>query len=258
MSKTLLAVDDSATMRKVFEITFSGEDFNVVTADSRASAISKLDEGPSVVLVDATLGSDDGYSLCEEVRKANKNAVVILLGSKQNPPDPSRAQSLGADDVLEKPFDTQTAIDKVRKAMLAREGGGAKASVAPAAPAPAIRTTETAPSMPSPIAAAPAAPAPAARPAASAPAAASAASAASSPSPTTKAASTPMQTSSASSVASAVNGNMAGRLAELGLTPTQVDGVLALSRETVERVVWEVVPQLAEALIKEEIARLMR
>ena len=34
--------------------------------------------------------------------------------------------------------------------------------------------------------------------------------------------------------------------------------MLALSREVVERVVWEVVPQLAEAIIKEEIARLTK
>ena len=46
------------------------------------------------------------------------------------------------------------------------------------------------------------------------------------------------------------------RLAELGLTQAQIEGVLALSREVVERVVWEVVPVLAETLIKEEIARL--
>ncbi len=46
--------------------------------------------------------------------------------------------------------------------------------------------------------------------------------------------------------------------AQLGLTPQQADAVLALSRDLVERVVWEVVPQLAEALIKEEIARLTK
>ena len=34
--------------------------------------------------------------------------------------------------------------------------------------------------------------------------------------------------------------------------------VVALSREVVERVVWEVVPVLAETLVKEEIARLTR
>jgi hypothetical protein len=49
---------------------------------------------------------------------------------------------------------------------------------------------------------------------------------------------------------------MEGKLQELGLTSDQVQGVLSLSRDVVEQVVWEVVPTLAETLIKEEIARL--
>jgi hypothetical protein len=44
----------------------------------------------------------------------------------------------------------------------------------------------------------------------------------------------------------------------MGLTPAQAEAVMALSKEVVERVVWEVVPQLAEILIKEEIARLTK
>jgi hypothetical protein len=48
------------------------------------------------------------------------------------------------------------------------------------------------------------------------------------------------------------------RLENMDLTPEQVQGVLALSREVIERVVWEVVPVLAETLIKEEIQRLTR
>ena len=55
-----------------------------------------------------------------------------------------------------------------------------------------------------------------------------------------------------------VNGQLAGKLGELGLSPAQADAVMALSREVVERVVWEVVPQLAETMIKEEIQRLMK
>ncbi|HVY44294.1 MAG TPA: response regulator, partial [Minicystis sp.] len=55
-----------------------------------------------------------------------------------------------------------------------------------------------------------------------------------------------------------VNGQMAGKLEQLGLTPAQVDAVLALSRDVVERVVWEVVPVLAETLIKEELSRLTK
>ena len=42
----------------------------------------------------------------------------------------------------------------------------------------------------------------------------------------------------------------------MGLNAAQVQGVLALSREVVEKVVWEVVPVLAETMIKEELRRL--
>jgi hypothetical protein len=59
-------------------------------------------------------------------------------------------------------------------------------------------------------------------------------------------------------VSASVNGQLAGKLGELGLSPQQADAVMALSREVVEKVVWEVVPQLAEMLIKEEIARLTK
>lgn len=55
-----------------------------------------------------------------------------------------------------------------------------------------------------------------------------------------------------------MDGHLAGKLGALGLTDQQAEAVLALSREVVERVVWEVVPQLAEAIIKEEILRLTR
>jgi hypothetical protein len=49
---------------------------------------------------------------------------------------------------------------------------------------------------------------------------------------------------------------MGQKLAGLGLNKQQIEGVLALSHEVVERVVWEVVPLLAETIIKEELKRL--
>jgi hypothetical protein len=57
-------------------------------------------------------------------------------------------------------------------------------------------------------------------------------------------------------VAVAANGQLAAKLQHLGLSEAQVSAVLALSREVVEKVVWEVVPVLAETMIKEEIKRL--
>ncbi len=77
-----------------------------------------------------------------------------------------------------------------------------------------------------------------------------------SPAQASPAQASPAQANPAAAAATAATGTMAGKLAELGLTQAQVEGVLALSKDAIERVVWEVVPDLAEAIIKEEIRRL--
>ena len=284
MPKTLLAVDDSATMRKVLEITFSGEDFRVVTAEGRDAALGKLGEEPSVVVIDTALGAEDGYGLAAEIRQKSPSSVIILMASRYHPYDQAKGKDSGADDFMDKPFDTQQMIDKVKKGLLAREGGQpAAAAVAPSARPAAAAAAAAAASAPTPSPrAAAVAPAKATRqptlmfggdplnPGApggaakmpdpnkpspphitAAPVAAPAAAPVAAPAAAPARAAAPV-------VASAVNGQMQSKLSDLGLSPQQADAVMALSREVVERVVWEVVPQLAETIIKEEIARLTR
>src|SRR3984885_14498189 len=77
--KTLLAVDDSATMRKVLEITFAGEDFRVVTADGGEAALQKMSEEPVAVVIDTSLPGADGYTLAKEVRSRDPRAVIVIL-----------------------------------------------------------------------------------------------------------------------------------------------------------------------------------
>ncbi len=289
MAKTLLAVDDSVTMRKVLEITFSGEDFHVLTADGAQSALAKLSENPQVFVVDTVLGGEDGYALAKQIRQRNPAASIIMLASRYSPYDQGRGRDAGADDWADKPFDTQQLLDKIRKVMLAKEAGGGAQAAAPApAPAPAAAQPAFRPPVapqPPPVpaqtppmgvgrgtqpslggsvprtgtlvfgeqgaqAAPHAAPAAPPRPAAAPPPAPVAAPAAPAPAPAAA--------HGGSNVGAAINGQLAGKLGDLGLTPQQADAVLALSREVVERVVWEVVPQLAETIIKEEIARLTR
>ena len=126
MPKTLLAVDDSATMRKVLEITFSGEDFKVITAEDHSAAIAKLSEQPRVCVIDTTLGSEDGYALCKEIRSKDGGVALILLSSRYTPYDQAKGKEAGADDYMDKPFDTQQMIDKVKKLL----GTGAAPGVA--------------------------------------------------------------------------------------------------------------------------------
>ncbi len=281
MPKTLLAVDDSATMRKVLEITFAGDDFRVVAVDSASSALGRMSEDPVVAVVDTALGGDDGYALAKEMRSRNGRLAVVMLASRYNPYDPNRGRDAGVDDFIDKPFDTQMLIDKVKKALSTRE---LSRSTAPQAPAPmpgAFSTTASfgsgsrAPVVPAVVtpAAKPAwpsqrthtlsfegalpivpAPTPAARqppPAPPPPAAVMA------PPPAAEPATIPPR-SEPTTISPATNGHLGKKLNELGLTPAQAEAVLALSRELVERVVWEVVPQMAEMLIKEEISRLTK
>ncbi len=306
MTTTLLGVDDSKTMRKVIEITFAGEDFKTVLAENADDAMSKLHaERPNVVLVDAALEGTNGYELCQRLKAAAPGVGVVLLASKQQPYDRNRGVQVGADEFVDKPFDTQQLIDKVN-ALLRRLAAGAAAPAAqpvaaaahafgggaqPMAARPATveasvrQRTQTlaygqtnplagagpvAPVIPppvapsaSPVAAVPPRPMPVPqsspmaappKPAPVAPIAAQPAPMAASPSPPAVA---PSPAAPRAAAISAGNGaEFTQKLAALGLSAEQVSAVLALSREVVEKVVWEVVPTLAETMIKEEIKRL--
>jgi len=159
VAKTLLAVDDSVTMRKVLEITFSGEDFRVITAESSQSALGKLGDNPGVFVVDTVLGGEDGYALVKELRKRSPGAPIIMLASRYAPYDQARGRDAGADDYADKPFDTQQLIDKIRKVMVAKESAGPSAAAAPppapaaAPPAAAAPYRAPAPPPPAPMAA---------------------------------------------------------------------------------------------------------
>ena len=279
MTTTLLAVDDSKTMRRVMEITFAGEGFKTVVAADAADAVAKAQsERPNVALIDAALDGTNGYDLCRQIKGASPSTVVILLSNKAQPYDKARGAAAGADDFVDKPFDTQQMIDKVTT--LAKRGAQAPAPAAApvAAPAPAPVAAAAAPvakpqprvptlaygNTPSPVQTAPMPPVAPAKPASSPFASRTqttpGTAAYSAPPPAAPAAPTapPPTVAAAVSSGNGAHADFANKLGGLGLTPAQVEGVLALSREVVEKVVWEVVPTLAEALIKEEIARLTR
>lgn len=257
MTKTLLAVEDSKTMRRVLGITFASDEFETVLAESPQQAMSQLEQlRPDMVLLDVTLGEINGYDLCRQVKSRAPGTPVMILSSRQQPYDPVRGAEVQADDFIDKPFDTQQLRDKVKK-LCAQNGArpvaakAAPVAAAPARPGPIPRTPP--PAMPPPPNLGPTAVPHAASPQAVAPQR----QAAGAP----RVAAAPAPSAAAQAVGNAVAANGAAlkaRLESMDLTSDQAAAVLALSREVIERVVWEVVPVLAETLIKEEIQRLTR
>src|SRR5260370_1888099 len=134
VATTRLAIDDSVTMRKVLEMTFAGEAYRVVTAESGDAALAKLRaERPSVVLCDVTLDGAGGYALCAKIKADHPGVAVVLLASKQQPYDAPKGQSARADDFIEKPFDTQQLIEKVKRLALRPSTGEDRPIARPAA-----------------------------------------------------------------------------------------------------------------------------
>ncbi len=276
----ILVVDDSATMRKIIEMTFAGEDAEVVVVDTGGAAITSAAHfKPDVVFADTSMGSPDGYDVCRAI-KSNpdlSSTAVILLASQHNPYDAERGRAASADDYVAKPFDTQIVIDKVTQA-LSKPRAAAQVPAPPKPPATPSRQPGRSPKRtvafgrppgapPAPMSQAPVAAAPPAAPAnvSQPPRVSSPRPPSIPPAPPRAVPSPPAAAASVSSAgrasvpaaaAAAANGAMADKLDGLGLSEDQLQGVLRLSREVIEQVVWEVVPDLAETIIREEIKRL--
>jgi CheY-like chemotaxis protein len=273
----ILIVEDSVTMRRVMEMTFAGEDAELLAVESGELALQHgRDFGPDVAFIDASLPGIDGYEVTRAIKGDPQLAgtSVILMASQHRPLDEARASEVGADDHILKPFDTQEAIDKAT----GLAGKAASLSDAPSIPVarPAVSDARPATGPPRPISRPSYRPtppplpinAPSSRPMAPlpmtstpltgahvsvAPAAASFSS-----EPVAAVISSTALPAQARAVANeALSHSVVERLETLGLTPDQVEGVLKLSAEVVERVVWEVVPELAEAMISEELHRLV-
>ncbi|MDH5492056.1 MAG: response regulator, partial [Myxococcales bacterium] len=149
MAVKILAVDDSATMRMILEMTFAGEDAEVVSAQSGAEGLQKAAQvQPDVVFADASMDGTDGYALCQQLRSAGSTAALIILSSQHTPYDVAKGKASGVDDHVAKPFDTQIVIDKV-KALVAARPAAAAAPPRPAPPAaPARPAAPAAPARP--------------------------------------------------------------------------------------------------------------
>ncbi len=122
MPQTLLLADDSVTIQRVIELTFADEDIDVVAVSDGDQAIARLDSmPPDIVLVDVGMPGKSGYDVAGHVKHTPhlSHIPVVLLTGAFEPVDEARANALGCDGVLAKPFEPQMVISRVKE-LLAR------------------------------------------------------------------------------------------------------------------------------------------
>ena len=127
MAKKILLADDSLTIQKVVELTFSDGDYDLVCVSNGQKALERVrQDRPDLILADVVMPEKNGYEVCEAIKgdPGTARIPVVLLSGTFEPFDRERAERLGCDAIVSKPFDSQQLISQV-EALLGRIRGEA-------------------------------------------------------------------------------------------------------------------------------------
>jgi DNA-binding response OmpR family regulator len=114
MSKTILVVDDKASLRKMVDEYLTGQGFRVVTATNGQEALFVArEEKPDLILLDIMMPEMDGYEFIR-VFSRESETPIILLTAKLEESDKVVGLELGADDYVTKPFGMRELLARIR------------------------------------------------------------------------------------------------------------------------------------------------
>ncbi len=115
----ILIVDDDNNIAELISLYLTKECFETQIVNDGESALTTFETFvPNLILLDLMLPGIDGYQVCREIR--SKSATpIIMLSAKGEVFDKVLGLELGADDYMEKPFDSKELVARV-KAVLRR------------------------------------------------------------------------------------------------------------------------------------------
>jgi two-component system, chemotaxis family, chemotaxis protein CheY len=118
MTKTILAVDDSASIRQMVSFTLKSAGYEVIEAVDGMDGLDKAkSKSVALVLTDQNMPRMDGLTLIRSLRASSQYATTPILMLTTESSDAMKAQgrAAGATGWLVKPFDPQKLIEVVRK-----------------------------------------------------------------------------------------------------------------------------------------------
>jgi two-component system response regulator RegX3 len=126
----ILVVEDEAAIRDGLAdvLVYHGYEVDAV-GDGRDGLKKALSGQYDLLLLDVMLPGRDGFGICDEVRKVDRDQPIIMLTAKTSDEDIVNGLSLGADDYIAKPFSIAQLVLRV-KAVLRRSRALADAATA--------------------------------------------------------------------------------------------------------------------------------
>lgn len=121
MAKTILVVDDSASIRQVVGIALKGAGYDVIEAIDGVDALSKM-KGKKIHLVisDVNMPNMDGITFIKEVKKSpeHKFVPIIMLTTESQEAKKQEGQAAGAKAWVVKPFKPDQMLIAVSKLIM--------------------------------------------------------------------------------------------------------------------------------------------
>ena len=110
----ILIVEDNSELCGLLCQFLRAEGYVVSTADNGEKALSLYEKyGARLVLLDINLPGMDGFAVCKRIR-AKENTPIIILTARCGKEDTLNGITLGADDYIEKPYDIDILIAKIK------------------------------------------------------------------------------------------------------------------------------------------------
>jgi two-component system, chemotaxis family, chemotaxis protein CheY len=120
MSKTIMTVDDSASMRQMVSFTIKQEGYQVIEAMDGKDALSKINGTPiHMVLTDLNMPNMDGIELIRNLR-ANpscKFIPIVMLTTESQAEKKQEGKTAGATGWIVKPFKPEQLLAVIKKVL---------------------------------------------------------------------------------------------------------------------------------------------
>jgi DNA-binding response OmpR family regulator len=124
----ILIIEDNAELAELLGDFLAREQYRYYCASSGEVGLAYLDHSPArLVILDIMLPGIDGFEVCQRIRTTH-NLPIIILSAKAEKDDKLSGLTLGADDYLEKPYDIELLLAKIRT-LLRRQDGTLKKQV---------------------------------------------------------------------------------------------------------------------------------
>lgn len=110
----ILVVEDNIEMGNLLADFLKNEGYSVVLCTNGEDALTHFEHvGAKVIILDIMLPNMDGFAVCQKIRE-NSNTPIIVVSAKSDKEDKLNGLTLGADDYIEKPYDIDLLLAKIK------------------------------------------------------------------------------------------------------------------------------------------------